>query len=263
MDLSGANFSRAELRGVDFSEANLSRADLRGADAGEAKLWKCNLQDALLQGAFMGAANLLEANLQGAKLTQSTLVMAILRKSNISDADISDADLSSADLARATLTESDLYQANLSRATCNETNFEGAKLKEAIFQKANLRGARIDGAELPSFQIVPETGHFHAYKNVRTATHQPVVVELLIPKSARRTSSLIGRKCRADKAKVVRIVSDSPTSDEILFSHFTRSFTYKVGEWVKEPEYDPDIRVECTKGIHFFMTIEEAKGYAW
>jgi len=34
--------------------------------------------------------------------------------------------------------------------------------------------------------------------------------------------------------------------------------TYRIGETVYADKYDPDIRVECAGGIHFYMTFAEA-----
>lgn len=51
------------------------------------------------------------------------------------------------------------------------------------------------------------------------------------------------------------------TWDGEFRSLFDYRFTYKVGEWAEVPDYDPDIRVECTKGIHFFLDFEEAARY--
>ncbi len=39
------------------------------------------------------------------------------------------------------------------------------------------------------------------------------------------------------------------------------NFIYRVGESVEVEGYNPDIRVECTTGIHFFMTLDEAVEY--
>jgi hypothetical protein len=39
-------------------------------------------------------------------------------------------------------------------------------------------------------------------------------------------------------------------------------FVYTVGKVVRVKNYDDDIRVECTRGIHFFQTFEEARDYS-
>jgi len=41
----------------------------------------------------------------------------------------------------------------------------------------------------------------------------------------------------------------------------SRGLEYRVGELVYPDSYDPDIRVECTHGIHFFLTREEAESW--
>lgn len=90
------------------------------------------------------------------------------------------------------------------------------------------------------------------------------VLTLLIPVDAQRMNSLVGRKCRASRVTVLS-ASDTcgnPVSwDGEFRSLFDYRFTYKVGEWAEVPDYDPDIRVECTKGIHFFLDFEEAARY--
>ena len=121
---------------------------------------------------------------------------------------------------------------------------------------ADLGGASLRGATLPPFQIVPEVGQFRAFKKVQGN----VVLELLIPRSAQRTSTLVGRKCRASKVKVVGVASGA-TTETVFRSHHEESFTYTVGKWASVPDYDGDIRVECTRGIHFFLTLDEAKNY--
>ena len=103
------------------------------------------------------------------------------------------------------------------------------------------------GAELPHFQICPEEGSFVGYKKVDSG-----VLKLLIPSEAKRTSSLVGRKCRAEYVKVLDGSGKS-----------SRGGVYKEGETVYPNSYDDDIRFECTNGIHFFMTHEEAEEWKW
>lgn len=146
----------------------------------------------------------------------------------------------------AKLTEANLTEAKLVRANLYEANLTGA----------NLGGAYLTGATLPPFQIVPEVGQFRAFKKVQGN----VVLEILIPRSAQRTSTLVGRKCRASKVKVVGVARGT-TTETVFRSHHDESFTYTVGKWASVPDYDGDIRVECTRGIHFFLTLDEAKNY--
>jgi hypothetical protein len=147
------------------------------------------------------------------------------------------ADLKGADLRGANLYGANLYGANL----------EGADLRYADLEGADLYDAKLQGAKLPHFQIVPEEGSFVAYKKVDTG-----VIKLLIPEDAKRTSSLVGRKCRASHVKVLE-------GSGVSCTHKNKKLEYKEGEVVYADKYDDDIRVDCTSGIHFFMTRREAE----
>lgn len=210
----------AKLRNTDLRYANLSGANLSGADLSGA-----TLRDATLYGANLRGANLRDATLSGADLRDATLHGANLR----------DADLSCAALRYADLSCAALCYANLSGA--------------------DLRDANLFGADLPAFQIVPETGSFEAYKNV-----QKHILRLLIPHDAKRTSSLVGRKCRAEFADVLEVCS-APCSLKAPRVISFWGLTYEVGQRIHADKFDDDIRVECTHGIHFFMTRQEAEDY--
>jgi hypothetical protein len=177
-------------------------------------------------------------------------------RANLSGADLSGADLVGANLVGANLRGASLTGADLRAANLIGANLTGANLTGAYLTGANLTGANSTGATLPPFQIVPEVGQFRAFKKVQGN----VVLELLIPRSAQRTSTLVGRKCRASKVKVVGVASGT-TTETVFRSHHEESFTYTVGKWASVPDYDGDIRVECTRGIHFFLTLDEAKNY--
>jgi hypothetical protein len=60
----------------------------------------------------------------------------------------------------------------------------------------------------------------------------------------------VGRKCRAEFVEVLE--------GEGVDQHSGTIF-YKKGQIVHPDAYDDDVRIECTKGIHFFLTKEEAE----
>ena len=121
-------------------------------------------------------------------------------------------------------------------------DLSGANLRGADLRGADLSGANLSGANLPHFQICPQEGSFIAYKAAGSE-----LLKLEIPAGARRTSSLVGRKCRAE---FVNVLQGCGTSK--------RGGTYVEGETYRPDGYDDDIRVECTNGVHFFMTRAEA-----
>ena len=222
--------------------ANLRVADLRGANLRDA-----DLSDADLSGAILYGANLYGANLGGADLY---------------GADLRDAILSNADLRDAILRGANLRGANLRGADLRD-----ADLRDADLGGADLRDADLSKAVLPSFQIVPEGGSFEAWKRIRTRGGDRVIVKLQIPSDAARVSTLVGRKCRASSVvplEAFNLDGSAVGSAVALCSIRTvngEPTHYKLGERVTAPAFDPSIAVECTGGIHFFMTRKEAEDY--
>ena len=141
--------------------------------------------------------------------------------------------------------------------TLKEANLKGAYLKGAYLKEANLRGANLEGenlkwANLTHFQI-PQEGSLIVYKKVNNK-----VLKLEVPEGAKRTASLVGRKCRAEFVKVLEI---SDGNSYIVNKSKSHIIKYSIGRTVYPDFYDDDPRVECTHGIHFFLTRKEAEEY--
>ena len=134
-------------------------------------------------------------------------------------------------------------KADLQGADLQDADLQGAKLQGAKLQDANLQGAN-----LPFFQITPIGFPLYGFKKLSNGS----IATLLIPAEAKRTASLVGRKCRAEYVIVVEGEG---------FSKHDGKIQYSVGQTVKPDSYNDDIRIECTNGIHFFMTVEEAEDY--
>ena len=169
---------------------------------------------------------------------------ANLSGANLSGANLSGADLSGADLSGANLSGANLYRADLSRA-----NLSGADLS-----RADLSGAK----NIPFIPYAcPDFGIFIGFKKARG-----YIVVLEIPEDARRLSAT-GRKCRCDKAKVLRIENKDGTAAEVteVRSDHDHNFIYRVGEVVEVEDFCEDRWQECSPGIHFFINRQEAVNY--
>ncbi|MFA5376836.1 MAG: pentapeptide repeat-containing protein [Dehalococcoidia bacterium] len=196
-----------------------------------------------LKGEGGSRANLTDANLTGADLTGANLTGANLR-----GADLTDANLTGADLTDANLRGADLTDANLTGADLTDANLTDANLTRADLTGANLTGAK----NLPHFQV--PGGDLIVWKKVDGR-----VVRLLIPKEAKRTASIVGRKCRAEYAVVLE--TDDHQAHTSTPAMNMAGITYAEGETVRPDSYDDDWRIECSHGIHFFATREEAEEY--
>ena len=192
-------------------------------------------------------ANLIGADLREADLIGADLIRAGLRGADLTEADLRGADLRGADLSGAYLRGADLSGADLTRAD----------LREADLRGADLRGVRYDENTAFFALQCPEEGSFIGYKICK----EYKIVKLLITEDAKRSSATT-RKCRASKAKVLEITNIENTEKyETAVSKYDANFTYKVGETIEIENFDEDRWSECSEGIHFFITREEAIQY--
>ena len=178
-------------------------------------------------------------------------------------ADLSYKDLTDTCFVTAYLYGADLRYANFDRSDLRCATMRRADLRGADLSGANLKGAELEGAIfneetiLPDFQI-PQDKDLIVWKKLCDGK----IAKLLIKKEWARTASLIGNKCRAERALVLEIRDPQGRFCRYGYSIRSKLFAYRAGSLVSpEESYDGDIRVECTSGIHFFITREEAKDY--
>ena len=221
-----------------MDESNGIRADLRDANLYGADLGGADLRDANLYGADLGGANLSGADLEYADLRGADLEYADLGGANLSGADLEYADLRDANLGHANLYGADLYGADLGGANLWSTDL--SCVKNIFFPMA-----------------CPEKGSFIAFKKAGC-----YIIELFIPSNAKRCSAT-SRKCRCSKAKVISITTPSGDKTNIteVHSNYDPNFIYKLGEYVEVKNFDDNRWNECSTGIHFFITRQEAVNY--
>ena len=183
-----------------------------------------------------------------ANLREADLSEADLREADLREADLRGANLRGGDLREADLREADLRGANLRGANLRGGDLREADLSEADLSGADLSGAYMHGATGLAYQI-PQEGELIVYKKTTAG-----VAKLRIPPEAKRTASIVGRKCRAEFAEVI----EAPEGAKSLHDGIT---AYVAGAIVRPDAYDDDPRVECTNGIHFFLSHEEAEAY--
>ena len=163
-------------------------------------------------------------------------------------------------LSGANLSRADLSGANLSGAYLSGANLSYANLSRADLSGADLSGAKVEIELLNKFfpLCCPDSGSFIGWKKCRGNA----IVKLEICEDAKR-SSAYGRKCRCSAAKVLEIQTEDGARSEsdAALSWHDSSFVYRVGEIVSVPDFDEDRRNECSTGIHFFITRQEAVDY--
>lgn len=144
-------------------------------------------------------------------------------------------------------------QSDLRGADLQGTNLSGSDMR-----CANLQGAKIDDITAARLMACPSTGAFTGWKKA-----DGYIIKLLIPEDAKRSSATT-RKCRCDKAEVLAIEMLDGTESgmtELRHMAYRHETVYKVGETVYPDSWDDDRWNECSHGIHFFITREEAVAY--
>ena len=148
-----------------------------------------------------------------------------------------------------------LHKAWLLCGKGQRADLQGVDLQGACLQDADLRGACLRGAYNLDYPIAcPEEGSFIGFKKLRNN----LIAKLEIPKDAKRLSAT-GRKCRASKAIVLEIKDSVGKTYEQGFSQRSLDFIYTVDKTVDpEKPFEEDRWNECSSGIHFFITRQEA-----
>ena len=257
-DLKGVNLKGVNLSGADLKYANLYGANLYDADLYGADLYGANLGCAYLRDADLRSADLKGAYLKGVDLSGADLRSADLRSANLWDADLRCANLSGANLGCADLRDADLRDVNLRDVNLGCVDLSGADLKGADLSGANLWDADLSCVKNIFFPMAcPEKGSFIAFKKAGC-----YIIELFIPSNAKRCSAT-SRKCRCSKAKVISIttLSGDKTNITEVHSNYDPNFIYKLGKYVEVKNFDDNRWNECSTGIYFFITRQEAVNY--
>lgn len=101
------------------------------------------------------------------------------------------------------------------------------------------------------FEVCPQNTPLIGWKKCRGN----VIVKLQIDKKTKKSSGTT-RGCRCEKARVLEVYGD-----RIGRSLHDYSFKYKKGQIVSVNNFDENRWNNCSFGIHFFLTREEAEEY--
>lgn len=271
-NLAYADLRNANLQGADLSFVNLENAILDGANLRNAELVGTNLA-----GADLYLADLTDANLNGAKLEGTNCTEAILNRASFINTRLDRAILVRAILTRADFQYASLKDAVLSGASMRMAILHGTDLTGAKLMCADLSGAKLHGANLCCSDLnyallsdviydsmtaffalaCPEEGEFIGWKRVGCC-----IVKLKITENAKRSSATT-RKCRCSEALVLDIQTidgKSVEGDEVINYNYTIT-KYSRGKMVYPDFWDDNRWAECSHGIHFFITRDEAVNY--
>src|SRR5574344_1904935 len=225
LDASFLDFSDVDFSKIDFHDAIFHDADFRGANFHGANFHGANFHDA-----YFRDANFHGANFHGA------------------------------DFIGANFRDADFHGANFCDANFRDAIFHGANFCDADFIGANNINEVISFANIENTELCmqcPEEGSFIGFKKAVGG-----IVKLRVTESAKRSSATT-HKCRCSEAEVLEIQNMDGTKSErtSVSSKYDRNFIYSVGTIVSVPDFDDDRWNECARGIHFFLSRQEAVNY--
>ena len=171
-----------------------------------------------------------------------------------SNADLRYTDLSNADLSNADLSNADLSNANLRYADLSNADLRYANLSNADLRYANLSNAYLDEKEKLRKGVIIDKPVRVFKKCIKNN-----IVELELLKGS-IVFSINNKKCRTNKAKVISINGKCEKGLKCR-SSYNYKFIYEVGKTLEVKDFDLMYNVECSSGIHFFWTKEEAEDY--
>lgn len=147
------------------------------------------------------------------------------------------------------------------------SNLDEAKIHDFGYSDLLMRNSKCSHIRM----ACPEEGSFIAWKKVAySAPYGPpyeygmgikyALVKLQIPAEAAR-SSAGSRKCRCEYADVLDI-EDIGTGRKMNYvNNYEHPITYTRGKRAYPDSFDPDRWTECSHGIHFFMSKQDALEY--
>jgi hypothetical protein len=264
-NLKGENLFGAILSGTDFSNKILTDTIFVNCE-----LSNCNFYGAILSNVDLSHSNLKNTNFSHAKLDSAKIYRVSAECCDFSYANLSYADLSFSNLSYANLMSANLYNSKLISTNMKCANLNSANLRDANLYNSNLNRALLINSITSGIKHnentvffalqCPEEGSFIGWKKCRN----DIIVKLLITEDSKRSSATT-RKCRASKVKVLEILINDNTQLKLppicAVSLHDISFLYKVGETIEVDNFDDDRWDECSNGIHFFLTKQEAINY--
>ena len=276
MDLSGLDFSHADMFGVNLRNSNLEGANLScsyllNAFMMGANLSKANLDYADCSNATISHSNLSECSAEstrfmGACMWDSNLTNSNLKHAIFITAKVCDCDFTGSDLEKTSFIFADLDNAVYKNTNLKESDFSFAdRTFWSDFSNADMTGAMVEGIDLDTRylenvkglyrpQFCPEEGSFIAWKKCREGK----TVKLLIPETAKREGYSF-HSCRASEALVLEVFDKDGAPVDEAISIIDESFKYIKGKKAVAKKEEGDY--ENTVGIFFVLSREETVSY--
>lgn len=253
----------ARIENFDFSRYACFYDDVfYGMKLNGVTLVDCNFSDVTLSNNSwkdVGTSYCTFSSIEHTLFTRCSLYLSRLRRCNILNTLFEDCELSECNLRFARINNE--FGPSFSKCSIEGCDFSLASIESPDnlpFDERTMIDASTPGVRL----VCPEEGSFTAYKAVY-CDGKDYIAKLYIPATAKR-SSATSRKCRCSEAQVIEFydLRHNVANIDYATSRRTNNFVYVAGVQVSVDDFDENRWNECSTGIHFFMTFDEAVNYA-
>lgn len=270
-DLDGADFSGARVYDVDMSNSEFNGAKFVKSHLTNVKMRNCVLNKSNMSRSVMSQVDFMGSELENVNMNMATIehvvfsncdfLCADFRRSSLRDVAMKcgsyrNADFSMANLVRVDMCNSDFYEAKFVNG-----GIYSSVLTEGNFDEVDFRGVKVNTSTIGYVMACPSEGSYIGWKKCGDKCGE-YIVKLLVTEDALRSSATT-RKCRCSKAKVLEIqtMDGHKSNKRVVYSTYHTMFKYEVGKVVSVSDFDPNRWIECSIGIHHFVSREDAVFY--
>lgn len=249
-----------------IKDTSLAGECLTGLDLTGITFIRVSFYGARFYDVIMRNAEFIDCDFSGADIHDGDAAQAVFRECNLSSVEIVNLNLEKSAFIECVLRDSEMWNCNAANILLTECDIANFKISTGTFlRNASLGAGNTGTPRMLCPMACPEKGAFTGFKKAKDfLSGQGVIVELRIPATAKRSSS-VGRKCRASSAKVIGFYDKTGapyTPKGRVISTFDADFTYEIGKTVKPTRpFNENRWSECASGIHFFITFDEAVDY--
>lgn len=249
-----ADFFGKRLEKIHFINKSLQSAIFDQCVLVDCLFSKCVATDTSFYKAKIEGTTFDKCMLCGASFYYAFITQCYFQNVNLFQSYMSHSRMSETKFFCSDLTSIDFTVCGIRNCSAEQSNFSGSRIGDNNFKE-------IHASNRTAFYDIccPEEGAFVGFKKALCYGIE-VIVKLLITENAKR-SSACSRKCRASEVKVLGIYDldrNERPKDTIASSYWKYDFHYKVGETISVDDFNEDRWNECSTGIHFFLTFDEA-----
>ena len=246
----------ANLNFVDFTDSYFDSVDMNAAD-----LTHVLFNRSTLENVNMKAADIFKSDIKNSNLCNVDFISSLVINCDCDNSSFFNSVMFRCNIWNSNFTHiNDFYYSKIVSTFLKDCVFTFSDYEDA-FADCSMKRTIITPSE-PVETIVPETGSFIGYKKVRLDNGSCGVVRLKVLEDSKRSNGT-SCMCRCSKAKVLSIIDERGEYYRQGYSFYDKSFKYKVGEVVEVENFNDNKFLDCTHGIHFFMTEKEAWDYEY